>query len=258
MRRGRLAWGALVLIGVAGLGLLRRYRANQWVTPYDLADRSADEVAQLGAPLGARVVDAAGLRALLRAPTEGHRWLIFWAGNTSTYFAEAVASVRGLELPVEIGVLIVAPPGFDSPGMPTPERVEGDALGVVDWLRAQHGAQEIVTMGFSMGTFSALAAAQKKVRAVVLMGATTRFDTGPRNWLVHFRRPVQYGLPAVAPKVSALVLQGELDEPGQGPAVATWLGAKLVTLPGLTHEETPKDPHALQLAGQFIRSALQD
>jgi|GEM_PF-5098483 pimeloyl-ACP methyl ester carboxylesterase len=253
----KIALGAGVVLGGAfGLFLVKRYRANSVVTPYDLAVRTVEDNAREGAALGLTPVDAAGLRGLLRAPTEGHRWVLFWGGNTSTYFKEAVATVKGLSLPPEVGVLIVAPPGYDGEGHPSPEGIERDAPRVRDWLRAQHGAERVVGVGFSMGTYSVLFAAQQHVAAVALMGVATSFETGDRNWMVHFRTPVSYRLPPLAPRIPALVVQGEHDEPGQGPTVARWLGARLVIVPGITHEETPNDPVALREVRAFVLEAL--
>jgi hypothetical protein len=241
--------------GAAGLTLVARYRANRMVTPYDLATRSVEENARDGAVAGLTPVDVVGLRGLMRRPTEGHAWFIYWGGNTATYFKEAVATVRGLDLPPEIGVLIVAPPGYDSPGHPSPEEVVADAPRVREWLRQQEGADRIVLVGFSMGTYSALAAADEKVRGLVLMGNALSFDTGDRNLMVHFREPVRYRPPPVAPKVTALVIQGELDE-AVGPEVATWLGARFVLVPHTHHEETPTNPLSLRETAAFLRERL--
>ncbi len=255
--RGVLVVAAVVLVGFTAF-FGRRYRANGMTSPYDRSVRSVEENAVEGRRLGLAPVQVGPSRGLIRPPVRGHAWFLYWGGNTSTYFKDAVDAVAGFRLPPEIGVLIVAPPGFDSEGRPSPEGVERDAATAREWLRSQHGAEQIVVGGFSMGTYSALVAAESHVQAVVLLGVATLFEASEPGALLRFRQPDRYRLRASPPKVPALVIQAEFNDPGQteGVAVATWLGARLVTIPGLRHEETPADPIARREAGAFIEAAL--
>ena len=248
-----VAFAGLVFIALVGV----RYRSTALVSPYDLANRSEAEVSDLGRPLGFATVKVGTLTALIRRPASGHSWLLYWGGNTSTYFTEALGTIAGFALPGEVGVLVVAPPGYDSEGHPSPAGLERDAVLARDWLRQQEGAEKIVTAGFSMGIYSALVAAEKDVLATVVMGNAAVFEASDPGRLIRLREPDQYRIHAAPPKVPALVIQGELDELAQGRQVAAWLGARLVVLPGVGHVETQKNPVALREASRFIQDALQ-
>ncbi len=256
------ALGVLLALGVLATGVLaRRYRASVEVSPYDLAVRSVEENALEGRRIEAQPVQVGPLRALMRRPASGgDAWLIYWGGNTSTYFKESIDTVLGLQLPPEIGVLVVAPPGYDgSAGHPSPEGLVQAAVDARAWLKTMHGAHRIVTAGFSLGTLCALAAADRDVQATVLLSAPTLFETGDLDRFIRFRTPVQYRPPVVAPKVHALVIHGELDDgfPIQmGRDVAAWLGARFVALPGVGHIDLQTNPAALREASAFIQAEL--
>ncbi len=253
----RLA-GAAVVAAVIGLGLgLKRYRSTAMVSPYDLASRPLSEVAAEGKPLGLEPVKVGTLTALIRRPVSGHAWLLYWGGNTSTYFNEALGTIAGLELPPEVGLLVVAPPGYDCEGHPSPEALERDAVVARDWLEQQEGAERIVTGGFSMGIYSALVAAEKDVRATVVMGNAVVFEASDASPFIRLMEPDRYRIRPEPPKVPALVIQGEHDELEQGKAVAAWLGARLLVLPGVQHIETQRHPEALRQAGEFIKENLK-
>lgn len=237
-----------------------RYRSTVEVSPYDLAVRSVAENAADGSRIGATPVQIGELRALIRPPTTGHSWLIYWGGNTSTYFKESVETVRLLGVPEEIGVLIVAPPGYDgSAGHPSPENVPEAAVTARDWLIREHHAKRIVTGGFSMGALSAIAAAQS---AVFLLSAPTLFETGDPSRLIRLKTPVRYRPPidAPAPKVRALVLHGENDDgfPIQmGRDVAHWLGGRFIALPGVGHVDLQTSATALSEVRAFLIEQLE-
>ena len=253
----RLAVGALVA-GLAVLGLgVKRYRSTALVTPYDLATRPLSEVAAEGKPLGLEPVKVGTLTALIRRPVVGHAWLLYWGGNTSTYFKEALGTIAGLELPPEVGLLVVAPPGYDSEGHPSPQTLERDAVLARDWLKQQEGAERIVTGGFSMGIYSALVAAEKDVRATVVMGNAEVFEASDASPFIRLQEPDRYRIRKAPPKVPALVIQGEHDELEQGKAVAAWLGARLLVIPGAHHVETQRHPEALKQASEFIKENLK-
>lgn len=245
--------GGVVAVALAGA----RFHSTRMVTPYDLADRSVEEVAAEGRALRLEPVKVGTLTALMRRPASGHAWFLYWAGNTSTYFKEAMSTIAGLELPPDVGVLVVAPPGYDSEGHPSPEGVERDAVLARDWLVQQEGAQQIVTGGFSMGIYSALVAAEKDVLAVVTLGNAAVFEASRASPFIRLQEPDRYKVRPRPPKVPALVIQGELDEPEEGRVVAKWLGARLVVLPGVGHVETQTDPLALKEASAFIQHWLE-
>jgi pimeloyl-ACP methyl ester carboxylesterase len=254
--RFALALAALGVLG--GVWLVRRYRSTIEVSPYDLAVRSVEDNAAEGARIGAKPVQIGTLRALLRPPRDGsHAWLMYWGGNTSTYFKESVDTVKALELPEEIGVLIVAPPGYDgSEGHPSPENVPVAAREARDWLVQHHHAEKIVTGGFSMGTLSAIAAA---TQATFLLSAPTLFETGDPSRFIRLKTPVQYRPPRDAPKVDALVLHGEADDgfPIQmGRDVAAWLGGRFVALPGVGHVDLQTNAAAMKEARAFVLAQL--
>ncbi len=247
----------VVVVALLGLGLgVKRYRSTAMVSPYDLATRPLSEVAAEGKVLGLEPVKVGTLTALMRRPVSGHAWLLYWGGNTSTYFKEAVGTIAGLRLPPEVGVLVVAPPGYDCEGHPSPQALERDAVLARDWLKQQEGAERIVTGGFSMGIYSALVAAEKDVRATVVMGTASVFEASAAGPLIRLEEPDRYRIRKDAPKVPALVIQGEYDEPGQGEAVAAWLGARLLKLPGVHHVETQRSPAGLREASEFIQQNL--
>ncbi|MDP1825796.1 MAG: hypothetical protein Q8L48_21215 [Archangium sp.] len=246
---------AVVALAVAGM-LVSRYRANRMVSPYEYEVRPLAEAAAEGLRLGLEPVQVGTLRGLMRRPSSGHAWLIYWGGNTSSYFKHAVDTLVGFALPADIGVLLVAPPGFDSEGVPSPEGLERDAVMVREWLEQHEAAEKIVTAGYSMGIYPALVAAERGVVATVVMGSATLFEAGYPGWMMHFREPDRYRIRATPPKVPALAIQGELDELAMGREVAQWLGARLIVLPGLGHVETRTDPTALREASAFIQQNL--
>lgn len=246
---------AAVALAVAGM-LVSRYRANRMVSPYEYELRPLSEVAAEGKRLGLEPVQVGTLRALMRRPASGHAWLIYWGGNTSSYFKHAVDTLVGFQLPPEIGVLLVAPPGFDSEGVPSPEGLDRDAVMVREWLKQHEAPERIVTGGFSMGIYPALVAAEQGVVATVVLGNATLFEAGYAGWMMHFREPDRYRIRATPPEVPALAIQGELDELQMGREVAQWLGAKLIVLPGVGHVETRTDPTALREASKFIQENL--
>jgi hypothetical protein len=248
----------VLVAAVLGVGLAgARYRSTRGVTPYGLANRPLSEVAEEGSALGLTPVKVGTLTALMSRPSSGHAWLLYWGGNTSTYFKEALLTVKGLELPANIGVLVVAPPGYDSEGHPSPAGIERDAVVARDWLRQQEGAQRIVTAGFSMGIYSALVAAEKDVRATVILGTAMVFEASDASPLIRFQEPDRYRVRSRPPRVPGLVIQGELDEQRQGREVAAWLGARLVVVPGAGHVESSQHPAALKQASTFIQQSLE-
>lgn len=252
----RLLLGLLVLLaGVGGVKAGRRYLSTATVTPYDLALRPVEENAAEGRRAGLTPVLVGPLRALIRRPTGGHDWFLYWGGNTSTYFQEVVDTLVALQLPAEIGVLVVAPPGYDSEGHPSPERVEADAVLAREWLRRQDGAARIVTGGFSMGIYSALAAAERDVLATVTLGNSMVFSAGGPGRLIRLRKPDFYRVPAAPPKVPMLMIQGERDEPVE--EIAAWSGAQVVRIPGVGHVATQTNPVAVREARAFILRSLQ-
>lgn len=252
-------FAVVVVFLLAGSALVvRRYRGTRLVSPYDLAARSVEENAAEGKRAGLTPVMVGPLRALIRRPITGHAWLLYWGGNTDTYFKEAVETVTGLALPPELGVLVVAPPGYDSPGHPSPAQLERDAVMTRDWLRANEHAERIVTGGFSMGIYSALVAAEKDVVATVVMGNAPVFEAGEPGRLIRLRVPDYYRVRDAPPKVPALVIQGELDEPQLGREVAAWLGARMLVLPGVDHVSTQRDPTGLREMSSFVQKALQN
>lgn len=255
MKRG---WAVIAVAALVVAGMLvSRYRANRMVSPYEYEARPLAEVAAEGKRLGLEPVEVGTLRALIRRPSSGHAWLIYWGGNTAPYFKEALDTVVGLQLPPEIGVLVVAPPGYDSEGMPTPEGLERDAVLVREWLKQHEAPERIITAGFSMGIYPALVAAERDVVATVVMGNATLFEAGYAGWMIHFREPDRYRIRAAPPKVPALAIQGELDELKMGREVAEWLGAKMIILPGVGHVETRTNPTALREASAFIQEKLR-
>lgn len=256
LRRTVIALGS-VLAALVGAAVLR-YRSTREVVPYDLVDRTVGENAAEGRPLGLEPVQVGASRALVRPPSSGQGWLLFWGGAAGHYFREAVQVVGGLGLPPEVGVLIVAPPGFDSPGRPSPAQVGPQAASARDWLRATHGAQRIVAAGFSLGSFWAAAAAERDVAGLLLMGPTPRLLANVPGPALRFTAPDVYLFAERPPRVPGLVLKGELDEPWvEGQQVARWLGAPLVTLEGTTHEASVGHPLARREAAAFIATHLK-
>jgi pimeloyl-ACP methyl ester carboxylesterase len=186
---------------------------------------------------------------------------LYWGGNTSTYFQESVDTLERLDLPPAVGVLIVAPPGYDgSAGHPEPEGVLAAARLARDWLVRERRAERVVTGGFSMGALSALIAAEDPhVVATVLLASFTVFETGDPSRLIRFLEPVRYFPPSSMPKVKALVLHGEKDDglaPPRGRDVATALGAEFVLVPDCGHVALQRNAVALARAKNFILGAL--
>lgn len=259
MKRWLAVLGVLAASGV--LFVRWRYQVTREVSPYDLAVRSLDENAKEGKRIGATPVSIGSLRALMRPPREGASWLLYWGGNTSTYFQESVDTLEGLQVPPEIGVLVVAPPGYDgSEGHPEPEGVISAARAARDWLVREQKAERIVSGGFSMGALSALIAAEDPhVVATVLLASFTVFETGDPSRLIRFLEPVRYFPPSPMPKVKALVLHGEKDDgfaPQMGRDVATALGAEFVLVPGCGHVDLQTNAVGLARARAFILAAL--
>ncbi len=255
----------LVLLAVLALGAVLfvrwRYQVTREVSPYELAVRSIDENAKEGRRIGATPVFIGSLRALMRPPSEGASWFLYWGGNTSTYFQESVDTLERLDLPPAVGVLIVAPPGYDgSAGHPEPEGVLAAARLARDWLVRERRAERVVTGGFSMGALSALIAAEDPhVVATVLLASFTVFETGDPSRLIRFLEPVRYFPPSSMPKVKALVLHGEKDDgfaPQMGRDVATALGAEFVLVPDCGHVALQRNAVALARAKNFILGAL--
>lgn len=258
MRPGTVVVGALLVLGLLGLAAFygRRYRANFEVFAYELVPRPVEQTAAEGRRLGLSVVEVGGLRALLRPPASGHAWLMYWGGNAATYFKDAIDTVEGFRLPPDIGVLILAPPGYDSPGHPSRDGLTRDAVMARDWLRDTQGAERIVVGGFSLGTFSAVAAAAQHVSGALLLGVSTVMEANDPGPLIRLREPVRYRYPRERLKVPTLVLKGELDEPEDGAIVTDWLGARMVLVPGAKHRDTPTHPAALREGGAFIEALL--
>lgn len=243
----------LCALGALSGWVVWRYRSTTEVSPYDLAVRSVAENAADGARIGAKPVQIGELRALIRHPTSGSAWVIYWGGNTSAYFKECVETVRLLGLPDDVGVLIVAPPGYDgSAGYPTPENVPVAAVAAREWLIREHQASIVITGGFSMGALSAIAAAQ---HSVFLLSAPTLFETGDPSPFIRLKTPVRYRPPVEAPKVRALVIHGENDDgfPIQmGRDVAHWLGGRFIGLPNVGHADLQTSAQALSEVRAFV------
>ena len=254
--------GVVAVLALGAVLFVRwRYQVTREVSPYDLAVRSIDENAKEGRRIGATPVAIGSLRALMRPPSEGASWFLYWGGNTSTYFQETVDTIEGLELPAHVGVLIVAPPGYDgSGGHPDPEVVIAAARLARDWLVREQKAERIVTGGFSMGALSALIAAEDAhVVATVLLASFTVFETGDPSRLIYFLVPVRYFPPSPMPKVKALVLHGADDDgfdPQMGRDVATALKAEFVLVPDCGHVALQRNAVALARAKSFILDAL--
>ena len=256
-----MRWLAAAVLVIGGVLLGVRYHSTVEVSPYDLANRTLEDNARHAKRISATAVALpSGLRALIRPPVSGGSWLMYWGGNTSTYFEEAVQTIEGLALPPEIGVLVVAPPGYDgSSGHPSPEAIPLAARQAREWLREQHGATRIVTAVFSMGSLSALAAAEENAVGVVLLSAPTLFETQEPGRFIRLREPIEYRPAAKPPRVPGLVLHGEFDDgfPNQmGREVAAWLGARFVAFPGVGHVELQTNTAALGEARVFIIQTL--
>lgn len=257
-RRRTLLLFALSAVLAIALGFaIQRYVGTRFVAAYDLSPRSPDEVAAVGEPRGFEAINVEQQAALIRRPVSGHTWLLYWGGNTSQYFHEAVATIEGLQLPSDIGVLIVAPRGYDSEGHPSPDALEQAATNTRQWLRREEQARRIVTGGFSMGIYSALVAAEKDVAGTFVMGAAPVFQANDPGPFVRLKVPDSYRLRPTPPQVPAIVIQGGLDEVEHGRAVANWLGARFVVVPGVSHVETQRNAQALRAARDFIEDALQ-
>lgn len=253
---------AVVVLGLALSAWVRhRYAVTVEVSPYDLAVRSLEENAREAHRIGATPVQIGALRAVIRPPSEGHAWFLYWGGNTSTYFKESLDTIEGLKLPPEIGVLVVAPPGYDgSEGHPSPDAVSAAALDALHWLVREQHASAIVSGGFSMGALSAeLVAKEPPVVGTVLLASFTVFETGDPGRFIRLREPVRYRPPVDAPKVEALVLHGLSDDgfvPDMGREVAKWLGAEFHGVPDAGHVDLQTNAEALGAARQFILRKL--
>ncbi len=256
MKRFVLVGLGLALVG-SGLFVVSRYRATRDITMYLLLARPVEENAREGSRLGLEPVAVGPLRALVGRPSTGHAWFIFWGGNSATYFHDAVAVVEGFALPPEVGVLIVAPPGYDSEGHPSPAGLEHDAELVRAWVIEREGAERVVVGGFSMGTYSALVAAEAHVAGVVLVGASTDFGANDPGLFFRLKEPTRYVRREQPPRVPALVIQGDEDVPWEAQTVATWLGARLVLLPHTTHPGSQTHPVTQREAHAFIVKSLE-
>ena len=256
----RRVWLAIVVLGLGGLTgsvVRQRLHRTRWVTTYALAQRTIEENASEGRRAGLRPVQVGGQRGLLRPPSSGHDWFLYWGGNTASYFKEAVDVVAALELPPEVGVLIVAPPGYDSEGRPSPEIIEAEAVNAREWLRAQQGAQRIVLGSYSMGCFSVFAAAEAHVVGAVLVGVSEELQFGTPGPFIRLATPEVFARKPEAPVVSALVIQGDLDWPPEEPeVVAAWLNARRLMVPGATHEDSRLHPTVIHEMRDFVLAAL--
>ncbi len=244
---------ALMVLGFLGY----RRHLTRFVSAYELRERSLDEVAAQGRRAGLEVVQIGQTRGLIRRPSSGHRWLLYWGGNTTTYFESAVDVVAALALPPEVGVLIVAPSGYDSPGHPSPASVAREAVQARDWLRSHEGAQTLVLGSFSMGCYSVYAAADPQLAGAVMVGASDDLDLHDPSLFIRYLTPDAYRRAEIAPKVRSLVIQGSLDEPQYAAVVVAWLGGKQLTLEGVDHMQSRLHPTALREQRAFILDALQ-
>lgn len=258
MKKPLILFGLCVVLALALAFATRRYLLTGVVTPYEFAHRSPEEVAAEGKRAGFEAIRVERQAALIRRPVSGDAWVLYWGGNTSTYFREAVQTIEGLQLPADVGVLIVAPPGYDSEGRPTPQALERAAADTRQWLRREEHARRIVTGGFSMGIYSALVAAERDVAGTFLLGASPVFEANDRGPFVRLQVPDYYRVKQRPPKVPALVIQGGLDEVENGREVATWLGARFLVVPGTNHVETQHSAAALRAARGFVEEVLQE
>ncbi|MFO0599047.1 MAG: hypothetical protein U0228_27305 [Myxococcaceae bacterium] len=254
----------LVLGAAAAAFVWSRYRGSVEVSPYDLADRSLEENATEARRINGTVVQLGGLRAIVREPVGTNAWFLYWGGNTSTYFKESLDTIAALELPESIGVLVVAPPGYDgSEGHPDPENVPRAAIAARDWLVNTKHATAIVMGGFSMGALSAIVAASPPItKGIVLLASFTFFDTGDPSRFIRLKVPVRYVPPLdqPPPAVKALVLHGEEDDgflPQMGKDVAKWLHADFAPIPGCGHVAIQTHPLAIKRARKFIVERLE-
>lgn len=246
---------ALALGGVALL--LLRYRQHGLVAPYSLVVRSVEDNAAEGRRLGLTPVSIGAQRALMRRPSSGKAWLLYWGGNTDSYFKEAVEGVAALSLPPEVGVLIVAPPGYDSEGRPSPEGVDRNALEAREWLRTTEGAEKIVLGSFSMGCFSVFAAAYAHVDGAMMVGVSDSLDMADPGRLMRLRTPDHYDRKAVAPTLPALIIQGTLDFPEEAHVVtAWWPGSREVMVPDAGHADSRLHPLAVREQRAFLAAHL--
>lgn len=256
MRLGVFFASVGVLVAAGALFVRHRYQQTRYVGAYTLVPRTVEENAAEGRAAGLTPVQVGPQRALLRAPKAGHDWLIYWGGNSETYFRDAVEVVRALELPEDLGVLVVAPPGYDSPGHPTPEGIALEAGRTVDWLRAQHGAERVVLASFSLGCFSVYAAAERGVAGAVMVGVSELITANDPGRFIRLREPHFYRRREPGPKVPSLVINGELDWPSDARIVSAWLGSRLVLIPGVDHQASRLHPVALSEARAFVLSTL--
>lgn len=257
MRRTLLLFGLSFLLAIALAFAVRRFVRTTEVSAYEFAPRTAEEVAAEGRALGFEPIEVERQAALIRRPVSGHAWVVYWGGNTSAYFHEALQTIEGLRLPSDVGVLIIAPPGYDSEGPPSPPELERAAVNTRQWLRREERAERIVTGGFSLGTYSALVAAERDVVGTFLMGASPRFEVNDRGPFVRLRAPDAYEMKPTPPKVPAVVIQGGKDDVRHGRQVAEWLGAKFVLVPGVTHADTQRSDTVLRAVRDFVEVALQ-
>jgi hypothetical protein len=205
-------------------------------------------------------------RALVRPPTGGEtRWLLFFGGNGPGYLAEARGVLESLDAGRGLGLVAVAPPGFDgSEGTPSPEALREASEAAARWLVRTHQPSALHLGGFSMGSHAALAAAHAlardgtPARSLVLLAPFTLMDVTDKGWWGRIRLPDRYDNLALATPglPPARVLHGQADgalPPSHGEALARRLGATFQAFPGVGHSELLKHPAALAEA----RAALE-
>ncbi|AKQ67308.1 hydrolase of the alpha/beta superfamily [Myxococcus hansupus] len=204
--------------------------------------------------------------AVTRPPAAGEtRWLVYFGGNTPGYLAEGKDILLSLDEGRGLGLAAFAPPGFDgSPGEPSPEALRESATNAMRWLVSAHptAAQNIHLVGFSMGSMSALAAAQTlndlkaPARHLVLFAPFHQMKVRPSGLLGYVFRLHRYdNRPLLRNKEQppALVLHGAADSalpPLQGNLVSRALSAPIKVYPDIGHADLLKHPAALADARQ--------
>lgn len=251
----------LMLLCVAACaGVVRlRYWQTRNVIPWERAVRSVEDTAAEGRRAALTVVRVGASRALIRRPREGHRWLLYWSGNSTTYFRNAVDVIERLALPPEVGVLIVAPPGLDSEGTPTAALVAREAVSAREWLRAEQGAEQIVVGSFSMGCYSVYAAAREHVVGAVVVGASEDLELSEPGRLFRLRSPTRFDRDPTPPPVPGVVIQGADDpyEPTESDVLLRWWPRlRRVTVPGVGHEGVRLAPQAITAMREAITTLL--
>ncbi|MFZ5442716.1 MAG: alpha/beta fold hydrolase [Myxococcota bacterium] len=255
MRLGFSTVLGLVFVAAA-LFVRHRLQQTRFLVTYTLVTRSVEQNAAEGRAAGLEAIEVEGQRALIRRPASGHDWVVYWGGMTEEYFRESVEVLAALGLPADVGVLIVAPPGLDSPGHPSPEALARDAGRTLAWLDAKEHPAKVVLASFSFGCFSVYAAAERPVAGAVMVGVSELLAAHDPGRLLRLRTPDLYERKPTPPRVEALVIQGSLDWPGDAEIVSRWLGSKLVMLPGLDHAPSRLHPETIRLMREFILARL--